>query len=67
MVRAADDLKEPLHELGSDDVTVALTGSSESSRCSTQVMVSVPDEEELRPLADEARKRLTAALESLTA
>lgn len=32
-----------------------------------QVMVSVPDEEELRPLADEARKRLTAALESLTA
>lgn len=32
-----------------------------------QVMVSVPDEEELRPVADEARKRLTAALESLTA
>ncbi|HEU4913307.1 MAG TPA: MMPL family transporter [Actinomycetes bacterium] len=28
MVRAADDLKDPLHELGSDDVTVALTGSS---------------------------------------
>lgn len=32
-----------------------------------QIMVSVPDEEELRPVADEARKRLTAALESLTA
>ncbi|HEU4913309.1 MAG TPA: DUF302 domain-containing protein [Actinomycetes bacterium] len=32
-----------------------------------QVMVSVPDEEQLRPVADEARKRLTAALESLTA
>jgi RND superfamily putative drug exporter len=28
MVRAADDLKEPLRELGSADVTVALTGSS---------------------------------------
>ena len=28
MVRAADDLKDPLHELGSGDVTVALTGSS---------------------------------------
>ena len=28
MVRAADDLKEPLRELGSEEVTVALTGSS---------------------------------------
>ena len=28
MVRAADDLKEPLRELGGDGVTVALTGSS---------------------------------------
>jgi RND superfamily putative drug exporter len=28
MVRAADELKEPLRELGGDDVTVALTGSS---------------------------------------
>jgi uncharacterized protein (DUF302 family) len=32
-----------------------------------QVMVSVPGEEALRPVADEARRRLTAALAALPA
>jgi uncharacterized protein (DUF302 family) len=46
-------------------VVRAVDGATEVEALDPQVMVSIPDDERLRPIADEAGRRIDAALDAL--